>query len=98
MAIETPSRAEKMESFYAEINAKHLDALWRHRQRVAGRADVTAPYDPHLWRWADIEPFMARTADLVRPGPEAERRGPAPANTTRLPPPPPPPPPSPPPP
>jgi gentisate 1,2-dioxygenase len=74
MAIETPSRAEKLESFYAEINAKHLDALWRHRQRVAGRADVTAPYDPHLWRWADVGPFMARTADLVRPGPEAERR------------------------
>jgi gentisate 1,2-dioxygenase len=74
MAVEPLSRAEEMDTFYAEINKKSFDALWRHRAPEAGPSQVTAPYAPCAWRWSDIRPYMDRAAELVRPGPEAERR------------------------
>lgn len=74
MAVEPLSVTEEMEQFYAEINARSLDALWRHRAPETPRAGVRAPYAPCLWRWSVVRPYMERAAQLVRPGPQAERR------------------------
>jgi gentisate 1,2-dioxygenase len=73
MAVEPLSRADEMNAFYAEINPKGLDALWRH-QGAPGESGPRAPYAPYLWRWSTVRPYMQRTAELVQPGAEAERR------------------------
>jgi gentisate 1,2-dioxygenase len=73
MAVEPLSRADEMNAFYAEINPKGLDALWRH-QGVPGADGPRAPFAPYLWRWSMVRPYMQRTAELVRPGADAERR------------------------
>jgi gentisate 1,2-dioxygenase len=64
-----------MEAFYKEINAKSFDALWRqHGPPTPGAADAAAPYKPHLWRWRDMEPFLYRAMELVKPSHEDQRR------------------------
>jgi gentisate 1,2-dioxygenase len=73
MAVEPLSRADEMNAFYAEIAPKGLDALWRH-QGAPGSGGPTAPFAPYLWRWSTVRPYMQRTAELVRPGADAERR------------------------
>ncbi len=74
MAVEPLSPAQEMEDFYEEINARSLDALWRHRGGDPGRQKIQAPYAPSLWRWSVYRPYMDRAAQLVKPGPESHRR------------------------
>lgn len=75
MAVEQTSVDSPMEAFYRQIQAKGLDALWRHGGGPAQTAaDVKAPYAPHLWRWADIEPFTRQAVELVKPSKEDQRR------------------------
>ena len=74
MAVQSVSRAEEMEAFYQQIGGKAMEALWRLRAPETTPASARAPYPPHLWRWSDIRPCMDCAAQLVRPGPDAERR------------------------
>ncbi|MPZ15150.1 MAG: cupin domain-containing protein [Chloroflexi bacterium] len=71
MAIEQAVDSERMESFFRRLEAKGMDALWRQRpgDRTGG-----APFPPFRWRWSDIESFVQEATELVRPGPQAERR------------------------
>jgi gentisate 1,2-dioxygenase len=73
IAVEPELRDDPMASFYRDLEAKHMDALWRgvEGERPAG---PRAPYQPCHWRWADIAPFMERAGQLVEPGPAASRR------------------------
>jgi gentisate 1,2-dioxygenase len=75
MATEQAPANSAMEEFYKEINAKSFDALWRqHGPPTPGAADARPPYQPHLWRWADMEPFLHRATELVKPSHEDQRR------------------------
>lgn len=70
MAVEQSTTTDPMDTFYREIHAKGLDALWRRHQE--GR--LPGSYPARQWRWADIEPFILRATELVTPGPDAMRR------------------------
>jgi gentisate 1,2-dioxygenase len=72
MATDTSLITDPMEVFYRDLEAKRLDALWRREGHGSPRPP--APYAPCRWRWADIEPFIARATELVKPGPESQRR------------------------
>src|SRR6266540_1177667 len=75
MAVEQAVTESPMEAFYKQIQAKRLDALWRHTGDAAPTSEnVSAPYDPCLWRWTDIEPFVKRATELVQPSAEDQRR------------------------
>jgi gentisate 1,2-dioxygenase len=78
MAIEQRTdslRTDSMEAFYDELAGKHMDALWRGRVAGTGtNGEPVVPYAPYRWAWTDIRPFVDRAAQLVRPGPDAERR------------------------
>src|SRR5215211_389786 len=74
MAVEPLSRADEMNAFYAEINQKGLDALWRHQGPPGESGGPRAPFAPYLWRWSMVRPYMQRTTELVQPGADAERR------------------------
>src|SRR5215472_4048287 len=62
------------ESFFQVLKAKQLGALWATQAAdpPAARADV--PYPPVLWRGSEIQDLMSWACELVKPGPEAERR------------------------
>ena len=66
--------SEAMETFYADLHAKNMDALWRGRVPGQAGSEPRAAYPPHRWAWSDIRPFMTRAGELVTPGPESERR------------------------
>ena len=75
MAIDQTSTESAMEAFYKQIQAKHLDALWRTGGGGTGtEADVRAPYAPCHWPWSDIEPLVRRAGELVQPSHEDQRR------------------------
>src|SRR5712692_6935582 len=66
--------SDEMEAFYQEIATKSMDALWR-RSMGGPRADgPVAPYQPAYWDGEDISRFIMRAGELVRPGPDAQRR------------------------
>src|SRR5688572_25386643 len=69
MAVDQVNAADEMESFFQELETKGMDALWRQRIRNSGPG-----YQAFRWRWTDVEPFTDRATQLVKPGPEAERR------------------------
>ena len=69
MAVDQISTTDAMEAFYQDIQAKGLDALWRQQGGPRGLPD-----QPFVWRWSDIEPLVQRATELVKPGPNAERR------------------------
>src|SRR5207249_1203944 len=71
---EAREASDAMETFYREIATKSMDALW-HRTGGGPRGpEPVAPYQPAHWNGTDIQGFMVRAGELVRPGPEAQRR------------------------
>src|SRR5437667_8377347 len=57
-------------AFFEAIGAKQMGALWANTQD----ARQVPPIVPHVWRGGDIDSLMSWAAELVQPGPEAERR------------------------
>jgi gentisate 1,2-dioxygenase len=75
VAVDQSSRSGELEQFYERIEAKSLDALWRHHGPGApSESDACAPYAAHFWRWSDIGPFMQRAGELIAPSHEDQRR------------------------
>ena len=72
MAVPIARSDKELEQYYAELQAAALDAPWSRpgplielkRTRVESR----------MWRWAEIEPLLRRSAEFVSPGRGAERR------------------------
>jgi gentisate 1,2-dioxygenase len=60
------------ESFFQVLKSKQMGALWATQAAETARPDV--PYPPKLWRGAEIDELMSWACDLVKPGPDAERR------------------------
>ena len=65
---------DAMETFYQDLKAKSMDALWRRNLGGPRSAEPVAPYQPAFWSGRDISEFVDRAAKLVRPGPDAQRR------------------------
>jgi gentisate 1,2-dioxygenase len=63
-----------MDDFFRDLERKNMDALWRMPAAAPPGGERTAPYGPYRWSWTDIRPFMTRAAELVTPGPSADRR------------------------
>ncbi|MGE3643306.1 MAG: cupin domain-containing protein [Beijerinckiaceae bacterium] len=64
----------EMDEYFASLQANSMDALWRAslpRPQVSGSR---ASYPPFHWQWETIRPAMLRAGELVKPGPDAERR------------------------
>jgi gentisate 1,2-dioxygenase len=74
MAVEPLSRTQELEEFYQEISTKGLDALWRHTPAEPTAKGARPAFAPYVWRWDDVRPRLNRACELVRPGPDAERR------------------------
>ena len=71
MAVEQQIPADALEAFDRAVDAAGLRAGWRAGQN---RPHFEATYPPRHWRWAEIEPLALRSTELVKPGPEAQRR------------------------
>jgi gentisate 1,2-dioxygenase len=72
--VERQATADRsMGALFDALKAKHMGALW---QRQADESPPPRPgtYAPFLWRGADVQSLMQWAGEVVRPGPEAERR------------------------
>src|SRR5438132_14425472 len=73
-AMALDQKTDPMQDFYRELENKSMDALWRRAQAGERPPDPVAPYQPARWRSADILPLMKRAGELVKPGPDSQRR------------------------
>jgi gentisate 1,2-dioxygenase len=71
---ETRTPSDEMQAFYREIAARSMDALWNRTQGRPPREGTFAPYQPAHWDGDDIATYIKRAGELVRPGPDAQRR------------------------
>jgi len=75
MTSERADVQERLEELYRELEPLQMEALWRVQGvDPAVRSEAGAPYQPYVWRWKELRALMERAGDLVRTGPEAERR------------------------
>ncbi len=63
---------EDLEQYCATLRAAHLDAPWSRPGPLIEPKKTRV--EPCLWRWAEIEPLVRRSADFVSPDRGAERR------------------------
>ena len=62
---------EGLQDFANALERVHLDAPWLGPEMSH---DPIPHMVPFVWRWADIEPLIMRTGELMTPGRGAERR------------------------
>ena len=72
MALQATERARDLEAYQADLRAAGLDAPWAEPGPLI-RPKASA-VQARLWRWADIEPLVRRSAEFMTPGRGAERR------------------------
>jgi len=72
MARQATRSVEELEQYLVLVQAAGLDAPWSRPGPLieAKRTRV----QPCVWRWAQIEPLLERSADFVAPGQGTERR------------------------
>jgi len=70
MAVEQRGETEVLAAFDQAVEAAGLRAGFRYE----ARPHMEAAYPPKHWRWAEIEPLALQSTELVKPGPEAQRR------------------------
>ena len=71
--FESPEYQAKLAGLYRDFDAVGMTPLWRTREGLMPfRPEPRAV--PHLWRWAQLYPLAARSADLVPVGRGGERR------------------------
>jgi len=61
----------KYRAFLAEVDKANMAPLWERYR--AGTAHGLHPEQPMIWRWANVEPLIGRTTEMVSM-PEAQRR------------------------
>jgi gentisate 1,2-dioxygenase len=69
-----PASNRSMETFYEVLKSKHMDALWRVQAANAAAARPGPIYPPCYWNGSELRGLMSWAAELVQPGPDAERR------------------------
>ena len=71
--FDSPEHQAKLAGLYRDFDAAGMTPLWRTREGLMPfRPEPRAV--PHLWRWAQLYPLAARSADLVPVGRGGERR------------------------
>src|SRR5438552_3966857 len=72
MALQATERARDLEAYQADLRAAGLDAPWAEQGPLI-RPKASA-VQARLWRWADIEPLVRRSAEFMTLGRGVERR------------------------
>src|SRR2546428_8304549 len=72
MALQATERARDLEAYQADLRAAGLDAPWVEPGPLI-RPKASA-VQARLWRWAEIEPLVRRSAEFMSPGRGADRR------------------------
>src|SRR5438552_16920856 len=72
MALQATERARDLEAYQADLRAAGLDAPWAEPGPLI-RPKASAA-QARLWRWAEIEPLVRRSAEFMTLGRGAERR------------------------
>src|SRR3989442_9884334 len=71
MALQATERARDLEAYQADLRAAGLDAPWAEPGPLI-RPKASA-VQARLWRWADIEPLVRRSAEFMTLGRGAGR-------------------------
>jgi gentisate 1,2-dioxygenase len=71
--FDSPEHQAKLAGLYRDFDAAGLTPLWRTREGLMPFHPEPRAV-PHLWRWAQLYPLAARSADLVPVGRGGERR------------------------
>ncbi len=72
MATDVTTGARRLADYLARLRAAKLDAPWSEPGPLI-RPKQSA-VEAHLWRWAEIEPLLRESAEIMAPGRGAERR------------------------
>ena len=71
--FDSPEHQAKLAGLYRDFEAVGMTPLWRTRESLMPFHPEPRAV-PHLWRWAQLFPLAARSADLVPVGRGGERR------------------------
>src|SRR5262249_37475508 len=71
MALKPTPPADVLHNFIGAVERAHLNAPWAREESASAPRPRVLPF---LWRWADIEPLIRQTGELMTPGRGAERR------------------------
>jgi len=72
MAHRATRSVEELEEYLALVRAAGLDAPWSRPGPLIESKKTRV--QPCIWRWAEIEPLLERSAEFVAPGQGTERR------------------------
>src|SRR5215471_15790698 len=67
VGFDHPEHQAKLAELYREFDAAGMTPLWRTREGLMPPHPEPRAV-PHLWRWAQLYPLAARSADLVPVG------------------------------
>ncbi|GIJ72952.1 cupin domain-containing protein [Virgisporangium ochraceum] len=71
--FDSPEHQERLADLYRDFDAVGMTPLWRTREGLMPFSPEPRAV-PHLWRWTELHPLAARSADLVPVGRGGERR------------------------
>jgi gentisate 1,2-dioxygenase len=71
--FDSPEHQAKLAELYRDFDAVGMTPLWRTREGLMPFHPEPRAV-PHLWRWAELYPLAARSAELVPVGRGGERR------------------------
>ena len=71
--LRQPEHQTRLTELYRDFDADGMTPLWQTREGLMPFHPQPRAV-PHLWRWADLLPLAARSADLVPVGRGGERR------------------------
>jgi gentisate 1,2-dioxygenase len=71
--FDSPQHRAKLAELYRDFDGVGMTPLWRTREGLMP-AHPAPRAVPHLWRWAELYPLAARSAELVPVGRGGERR------------------------
>jgi gentisate 1,2-dioxygenase len=71
--FDSPEHQARLKELYADFEAAGMTPLWLTREGLMPFHPQPRAV-PHLWRWADLLPLAARSAELVPVGRGGERR------------------------
>jgi gentisate 1,2-dioxygenase len=63
-----------MDALYEALKSKQMGALWQQQAGPPPPGAMRGRSAPHLWHGSEVQSLMSWAAELVTPGPEAERR------------------------
>src|SRR3954471_24173960 len=71
--FESPEHQARLAELYRDFEAVGMTPLWRTREGLMPFSPEPRAV-PHLWRWNELYPLAARSAELVPVGRGGERR------------------------